>query len=335
MHVGETHSALAATAQTVGVPLRTVPGRAVEALTRVAARGCAARERGVDTRLYAFVRLLLAPALRLWFRVRISGSEHIPSHGAAIVAPNHKSFLDAFFVGIATRRHVRFMSKTELLEGPLGWLFLRLGAFPVRRGEADVEAMKTAQSILAQGGLLVIFPEGTRVENPDALGSPHHGAGRLALQTGASIIPAAIAGTHRLLLGPFPKPRRVQLTFLPAIDPSQLSGRPDALNELVDRRLCSPSRASTAASWPARARSLPASRRSGSAPGCWLAGGRERYPVYSASSSRARCADARPQHSCANSWDARGATCARCVAATRDLDRRIQPNMQHDNEGHA
>jgi 1-acyl-sn-glycerol-3-phosphate acyltransferase len=196
-----------------------------------------ARERGVDTRLYALVRSLLAPALRLWFRVRISGSEHIPSHGAAIVASNHKSFLDAFFVGISTRRHVRFMAKTELLEGPLGWLFLRLGAFPVRRGEADVEAMKTARSILEQGGLLVIFPEGTRVEDPDALGSPHHGAGRLALQTGAPIIPAAIAGTHRLWLGPFPKPRRVQLTFLPAIEPSQLSGRPDALNELVDRRL--------------------------------------------------------------------------------------------------
>jgi 1-acyl-sn-glycerol-3-phosphate acyltransferase len=196
-----------------------------------------ARERGVDRRLYALVRSLLTPPLRLWFRVRISGSEHIPSYGAAIVAPNHKSFLDAFFVGIATRRHVRFMAKTELLEGPLGWLFLRLGAFPVRRGETDVEAMKTARSILEQGGLLVIFPEGTRVEDPDALGSPHHGAGRLALQTGAPIIPAAIAGTHRLWLGPFPKPRRVQLTFLPAIDPSQLSGRPDALSELVDRRL--------------------------------------------------------------------------------------------------
>lgn len=208
-----------------------------QASTSIERMHVSARERGVDMRLYALVRSLLAPALRLWFRVRISGSEHIPSHGAAIVAPNHKSFLDAFFVGIATRRHVRFMAKTELLEGPLGWLFLRLGAFPVRRGEADVEAMKTARSILEQGGLLVIFPEGTRVEDPDALGSPHHGAGRLALQTGAPIIPAAIAGTHRLWLGPFPKPRRVQLTFLPAIEPGQLSGRPDALSELVDRRL--------------------------------------------------------------------------------------------------
>ena len=196
-----------------------------------------ARERGVDGRLYALVRSLLAPLLRLWFRVRISGTEHIPAQGAAIIAPNHKSFLDAFFVAIATHRHVRYMAKTELFKGPLGWLFVRLGAFPVRRGEADAEAMRTAGLILEQGGLLVIFPEGTRVEDPHALGSPHHGAGRLALQTRAPIVPAAIAGTQKLWLGPIPKPRRVQLSFLPAIEPQQLAGRPDAVSELIDREL--------------------------------------------------------------------------------------------------
>ncbi|HYB24808.1 MAG TPA: lysophospholipid acyltransferase family protein, partial [Solirubrobacteraceae bacterium] len=105
------------------------------------------------------------------------------------------------------------------------------------RGEADAEAMETARSILERGGVLVIFPEGTRVEEPDALGSPHHGAGRLALQTGAPVVPAAIAGTQKLWLGPVPKPRRVQITFLPAIEPSELSGRPDAIAELIDHRL--------------------------------------------------------------------------------------------------
>jgi 1-acyl-sn-glycerol-3-phosphate acyltransferase len=196
-----------------------------------------ARERGVATPLYALVRFLLTPMLRLWFRMRISGAENIPAVGAAIVAPNHKNFLDAFFVGIATPRHVRYMAKVELFRGPLGWLLPRLGAFPVRRGEADAEAMETARLILEQGGLLVVFPEGTRVEDPHALGSPHHGAGRLALLTGAPIIPAAIAGTQKLWLGPLPKPRRVQLAFLPAIDPRRLSGRPDALSELIDREL--------------------------------------------------------------------------------------------------
>jgi len=196
-----------------------------------------ARERGVSRWLYTLVRALLTPLLRMWFRVRISGVEHIPAEGAAIVALNHKSFLDAFFVGIATHRHVRFMAKTELMRGPLGGLFLRLGAFPVRRGEADADAMLTARTILEQGGLVVIFPEGTRVEEADALGSPHHGAGRLALQTDAPIVPAAIAGTQRLWLGPLPKPRRVQLTFLPAIEPHELAGQADAVSEIIDRRL--------------------------------------------------------------------------------------------------
>ena len=196
-----------------------------------------ARERGVLAPLYSVVRFLVAGVLRVWFRVRISGAEHIPDAGAAIVAPNHKSFLDAFFVAIATRRTVRFMVKSELLRGPLGWLFLRLGAFPVRRGEADAEAMQTARLILEQGGLLVVFPEGTRVEDAHALGAPHHGAGRLALQTGAPLIPAAIAGTQRLWLGPIPKPRRVQLAFLPAIDPKQFSDQSNALGALVDSGL--------------------------------------------------------------------------------------------------
>lgn len=196
-----------------------------------------ARERGVSTSLYALVRFLVAGVLRLWFRVRISGAEHIPAQGPAIIAPNHKSFLDAFFVGIATRRHVRFMAKTELFEGPLGWLFVRLGAFPVRRGEADMEAITTARVILEQGGLLVVFPEGTRVEDPHALGSPHHGAGRLALETGAPIVPSAITGTDHLWLGPIPRPRGVQLAFLSPLDPQQLAGRPDAVTELIDHEL--------------------------------------------------------------------------------------------------
>ncbi|MGH2880842.1 MAG: lysophospholipid acyltransferase family protein [Solirubrobacteraceae bacterium] len=196
-----------------------------------------ARERGVCVPLYVFARLLLTPILRAWFHARISGAEHIPKQGAAIVACNHKSSLDAFFIGIATRRYVRFMTKTELFFGPLGWLLLRLGAFPVRRGETDAEAIETARLILEQGGVLVMFPEGTRVEDRHALGSPHHGAGRVALETGAPLIPAAISGTHRLWIGPVPKPRRVQLTFLRAVDPGRLADHSDAVDELIDDEL--------------------------------------------------------------------------------------------------
>jgi 1-acyl-sn-glycerol-3-phosphate acyltransferase len=195
-----------------------------------------ARERGVARRLYAFVRCLAVAVLRAWFRVRVSGVEHVPTDGAAIVAPNHKNFLDAFFVGIATRRHVRYMAKIELFKGPLAWLFPRLGAFPVRRGEADAEALETARTILLAGGVVVVFPEGTRVEQPDALGSPRHGASRLALETGAPIIPAAITGTSHLWRGALPKVKRVQLTFLPAVLPEARPGH-EAVSELIDEQV--------------------------------------------------------------------------------------------------
>ena len=191
-----------------------------------------AREQGVSRRLYAFVRLLATLLLRVWFRFRVTGVENVPDEGPAILAPNHKNFLDAFFVGLALRRHVRYMAKVELFKGPLAWLFLRLGAFPVRRGEADAEALETSRAILAAGGL-VVFPEGTRVEEPDALGSPHHGAGRLALETGAPIIPAAITGTSHLWRGALPRLKRVQLAFLPAVA-SERSADRDEVSELID-----------------------------------------------------------------------------------------------------
>ena len=196
-----------------------------------------ARDRGVAPRLYTFVRLLAVVVLRLWFRVRISGRASLPTDGAAIVAPNHKNFLDAFFVGLATRRHVRYMAKVELFKGPLGWLLVRLGAFPVRRGEADLEAFETARLILAAGGVVVVFPEGTRVEEPDALGSPHHGASRLALETGAPIVPAAITGTSRLWRGAIPKRKRVQLAFLAPVAPDPLPDGHELVSQLIDERV--------------------------------------------------------------------------------------------------
>src|SRR5205085_10895846 len=176
-----------------------------------------ARERGVSRVLYGFVRFLVVPFMRLWFGVRITGAEHVPATGAAIVTPNHKSFWDAFFIAAATGRHVRFMGKAELFQGPWARLLLRLGAFPVRRGEADQEALETARTILRQGGLLALFPEGTRVRDPEALGDPRRGAGRLAIEMGAPMVPTAITGTESLFAGPFPKPRRVRVAFSEAI----------------------------------------------------------------------------------------------------------------------
>jgi 1-acyl-sn-glycerol-3-phosphate acyltransferase len=190
--------------------------------------------------LYAAVRLLAAGLLRSWFRIHVSGIENLPDGRGAIVAANHKSFLDAFFIALATRRHARTMAKATLFRGPLGWLLLRLGAFPVRRGEGDAAALATARAILADGGLLVVFPEGTRIDEPDALGSPHHGAGRLAIEGQAPIVPVAILGTSHLWVGPVPKPRRVEVSFLPPVEPRPGDGADDlraALEHLIDRRV--------------------------------------------------------------------------------------------------
>lgn len=172
-----------------------------------------ARERGVCRPLYALARLVLVPLLRVYFRVRISGAEQIPKVGPAIIAANHKSFWDAFFLALPTRRHVRFMTASETLRGAHGRLLLRLGAFPVRRGESDAEAVETARVILRQGGVVAVFPEGISVPDPGSLGAPHRGAARLALELGVSLIPASITGTDHLFLGPLPKPKRVQVAF--------------------------------------------------------------------------------------------------------------------------
>jgi len=196
-----------------------------------------ARERGPLKVLYGPVRAVVVAFMRVWFRLSITGAEHIPAEGAAIVTPNHKSFWDSFFVGAATRRPLRFMGKSELFEGRKGSLLVALGAFPVRRGSADEDALETARVILRQGGLLSLFPEGTRVRDPAELGEPRRGATRLALETGAPLVPAAITGTEELFLGPVPKPRRVRLAFSAPIPVDELEPTPEVASALLDEQL--------------------------------------------------------------------------------------------------
>jgi 1-acyl-sn-glycerol-3-phosphate acyltransferase len=197
-----------------------------------------ARQKGVSRPLYAVVRGVLRPLFRAYFCMHVSGVECVPEEGPAIVAPNHKSFWDSFFLGIAIpHRHLRFMGKTELFQGRRAWLLVRLGAFPVRRGESDADALETAREILRQGGLLALFPEGTRIRDPDELGHPKRGAGRLALESGAPLVPAAITGSDHLFAGPLPKPKRVQLAFSEPIPVSRLAAAPEAAGELVENML--------------------------------------------------------------------------------------------------
>lgn len=196
-----------------------------------------AREKGVSRPLYAVVRGVVVPMMRLYYGLAVTGAENIPAEGAAIVAPNHKSFWDSFFIAATTKRHLRFMGKSELFEGRLGKTFVRLGAFPVRRGSSDEDALETAREILRQGGLLALFPEGTRIRDPDELGEPRRGATRLALESGAPLVPTAISGTEKLFVGPLPRPRRVRIAFAPPIEVTHVEVTPEAAADLLDDQL--------------------------------------------------------------------------------------------------
>src|SRR6266536_4834655 len=184
-----------------------------------------ARDKGVNQLLLRVVRLILVPLLRIAFGMRVSGAANVPSTGPAIIAPNHKSFWDAFFIAAVLRRPVRFMGKAELFEGRRGRLFIALGAFPVRRGASDAEAIATARAVLQQGEVLALFPEGTRVPDPDILGIPRRGAARLALETGAPLIPTAMTGTERRR---FHLPRSVQISFGEPIQVADREATPEA-----------------------------------------------------------------------------------------------------------
>src|SRR5215217_7588604 len=165
------------------------------------------RTRGTSKLIYGTARVVLTPIAGVWYRLKVTGDEYVPKDGPAIIAPNHKSFYDSFFIGLATKRHLHFMAKAELFEGRSARMLSGLGAFPVLRGTADPDALETARLHLENGRVLALFPEGTRFRDPDALKAPRKGAGRLAIEAQAPIVPCAISGTDKLFWkGWFPIP---------------------------------------------------------------------------------------------------------------------------------
>ena len=139
------------------------------------------------------------------------GREHIPKRGPVIIASNHRSFLDPFVIACMARRPMYYVAKQEIFMGRvISWLLTSLGAFPVRRGAGDAETIATAKAILARGDIVLIFPEGTRTR-PGALGTPRRGVGRLALETGAPVVPVAVIGTEAVRKGVLIRPHKVRI----------------------------------------------------------------------------------------------------------------------------
>ena len=148
---------------------------------------------------YSLVRNLLFILSKLWFRVSVSGREHLPRSGPYIIAPVHRSNIDTPLSAFVTRRRVRFMGKDSLWKQKQVGAFLSLlGGFPVSRGTADLEALKRCVSVLDAGEPLVMFPEGTRQSGPK-LHPLFEGPAYVALKRGVQIVPVGIGGSERVM----------------------------------------------------------------------------------------------------------------------------------------
>ncbi len=153
--------------------------------------------------LYGFLKGILPTMFRIIYRAEVHGQENIPQEGGAIIAANHISLWDPPFVGAFCPRRVSFMAKKELFENSVfSSIITSLGAFPVNRGAADRNAIKTALTILGEGKCLGLFPEGTRSKD-GKLGEPEAGIGLIAYKANVPIVPVAITGTNGK--GMFPK----------------------------------------------------------------------------------------------------------------------------------
>src|SRR3954470_14726728 len=211
----------------------TEEGHAADPLARYHAR---TRRRGVNALVYWIVRAVLEPAIRVWFRLSSTGQRKIPD-GPVILAANHRSFLDPFVIGVCLRRPIYFVAKKELFDNRLqGWFLNCLGAFPVRRGESDEDSVRTALDLLERGQAVVIFPEGTRIRS-GSLGKPKRGVGRMALESGAPVVPIALTGTDRARSrGLRIKPVKVCLRFGRALTFPRVEGpSPELGSEVAER----------------------------------------------------------------------------------------------------
>ena len=187
--------------------------------------------------LYRLAVVLSLPFLRFVFRLEVHGREHVPPDGGFVLAANHNSNFDPWPLGVPLypRRFLRFMAKSELYWVPLKYVLDAGGAFPVRRGEKDEQAIQTAVELCREGHCVVMFPEGTRRRKglrKKWEARAHSGAARIALLAGVPLVPAAIRGTDELR-----RLARIRVDYGPAITLDDLRDRDirDASHEATER----------------------------------------------------------------------------------------------------
>lgn len=187
---------------------------------------------------YWIVKVIMTPLLHVAFRVRVDGRTNVPKKGPVILASNHRSFIDSIFLPLVVHRKVTFVAKAEYFESwKTAWFFRAVGMIPLKRegGSASERALLAAKEVLDSGGVLGIYPEGTR--SPDGrLYKGHTGVARLSMQCNAPVVPVAQFGTAEVqpIGAKFPKLfRRIQLKMGPPVH-FDATGGPDGLRPFTN-----------------------------------------------------------------------------------------------------
>ena len=146
--------------------------------------------------LYSIARAILIPIFLFFYNYRIIGLENVPEKGPYIACGNHVSMIDPIFVGIALPHRMYFMAKAELFKNKfMGALMRGLGAFPIKRGEADIKSIKTSLKLLNSGKILALFPEGTRNKTGETVAEP--GIAMLSIKSKVPVVPVAIISNYK------------------------------------------------------------------------------------------------------------------------------------------
>jgi 1-acyl-sn-glycerol-3-phosphate acyltransferase len=174
---------------------------------------------------YRVLRAVLGPVVRWFWRVEAVGVDLIPP-GACVLAPNHDSLSDPFFVGAAVPRPLRFLTKAELFRFPLAPIIRSLGAIPVRRGESDRGAIASAVAAVQAGDTVVIHPQGTVLGAPDR--PWRRGAARVAIEAGVPLVPVCLIDTDQVLRPRTKRIRRARVALLVGEPIAVEAGEPDA-----------------------------------------------------------------------------------------------------------